>query len=68
MTDTISGRWALWALTFIYGEARQSDVQKGLTGNELFPMGRIVIEDEQGQVVREFDYESPGQICDRYLH
>lgn len=46
---------------FIYGEARQSDVQKGLTGNELFPMGRIVIEDEQGQVVREFDYESQGK-------
>ena len=46
---------------FIYGEARQSDVQKGLTGNELFPMGRIVIESEQGELVREFDYESQGK-------
>ena len=46
---------------FIYGEARQSDVQKGLTGNELFPMGRIVIENEQGELVREFDYESQGK-------
>ncbi len=46
---------------FIYGEARQSDVQKGLTGNELFPMGRIVIENEAGEIVREFDYESQGK-------
>ncbi len=46
---------------FIYGEARQSDVQKGLTGNELFPMGRIFIENETGEIIREFDYESQGK-------
>ncbi len=46
---------------FIYGEARRSDVQKGLTGNELFPMSRIIIENEQGEIVREFDYESQGK-------
>lgn len=46
---------------FIYGEAQQSDVQKSLTGNELFPMGRIIIENEQGELVREFDYEAQGK-------
>ena len=46
---------------FIYGEARQGDVQKGLTGNELFPMGRIFIENETGEIIREFDYESQGK-------
>ena len=46
---------------FIYGEARQGDVQKGLTGNELFPMSRIIIENEQGQILREFDYEAQGK-------
>lgn len=46
---------------FIYGEARQADVTKELSGNYVFPMGKIVIENEQGKVVRMFDYESKGK-------
>ena len=45
---------------FIYGEARQSDVQQDIAGNMSFPMGRIVIQDEYGQEIRSFDY---GEIC-----
>ena len=46
---------------FIYGEARQSDVQRDIAGNTIFPMGRLVIQDEYGQEVRTFDYESQGK-------
>lgn len=46
---------------FIYGEARQSDVQRDIAGNTIFPMGRLVIQDEYGQEVRAFDYESQGK-------
>lgn len=46
---------------FIYGEARQSDVQQDIAGNMSFPMGRVVIQDEYGQEIRSFDYESQGK-------
>ncbi len=42
---------------FIYGEARQSDVQQDISGSTGFPMGQIVIQDEQGEEIRSFDYE-----------
>ena len=46
---------------FIYGQAREEDVQKDITGNKIFPMGRIVIENEQGEELRIFDYEAKGK-------
>lgn len=46
---------------FIYGEARQTDITTDLTGQTVFPMGHLVIQDEQGGTVREFDYESQGK-------
>lgn len=46
---------------FIYGEARKEDVRKDITGKLLFPMGTIVIQDENGGVIREFSYEEQGK-------
>lgn len=46
---------------FIYGEARKDDIQKDITGNHIFPMGFVVIQDEQGVVIREFNYEEKGK-------
>ena len=46
---------------FIYGEARREDIQKDITGKRIFPMGYVVIQDEQGSVVREFAYEEQGK-------
>ena len=46
---------------FIYGEARQSDVQQDIAGNTVFPMGRVVIQDQNGNELRTSDYESLGK-------
>lgn len=46
---------------FIYGEARQSDVQQDIAGNITFPMGRVVIQDKDGNELRSSDYESRGK-------
>lgn len=46
---------------FIYGEARQSDVQQDIAGNQVFPMGRVVIQDQYGQEIRTSDYEAQGK-------
>ncbi len=46
---------------FIYGEARKEDIQKNMTGNRIFPMGHVVIQDASGSVRREFAYEDQGK-------
>ncbi len=46
---------------FIYGKARRDDVVKDLTGNRIFPMGHVVIENERGKVIQEFSYEEKGK-------
>ena len=47
---------------FIYGEARQSDVQQDIAGNWQFPMGRVVIQDQYGEELRVSDYEALGKF------
>lgn len=46
---------------FIYGEARQEDVQKDITGNQVFPMGSVVIENDQGEEIQSFNWEAKGK-------
>ena len=46
---------------FIYGEARQEDVQQDISGGYIFPMGRVVIQNESGEELRVSDYESIGK-------
>lgn len=46
---------------FIYGEAKKEDLSKDLAGNQIFPMGRVTIQDQYGKVVREFPYEEQGK-------
>lgn len=46
---------------FIYGKARKGDIVKDLTGNRIFPMGYVVIENERGKVIQEFPYEEKGK-------
>lgn len=47
---------------FIYGEARQSNVQQDIAGNWQFPMGRVVIQDQYGEELRVSDYEALGKF------
>jgi hypothetical protein len=46
---------------FIYGAAREEDIRTDAAGQQTFPMQRIVIRDNEGQEVREFDYLSKGK-------
>lgn len=46
---------------FIYGEARKEDITKSITGNVVFPMGYVAIQDENGARIREFSYEQQGK-------
>ena len=46
---------------FIYGKARKADIVKELTGKRIFPMGRVVIENERGKIIQEFPYEEKGK-------
>ena len=45
----------------IYGEARKEDIVKDVTGNYIFPMGQVTIQDERGNVIREFSYEEQNK-------
>ena len=45
----------------IYGEARKEDIVKDVTGNYVFPMGQVTIQDERGKVIREFPYEQQNK-------
>ena len=46
---------------FIYGTARQGDIQEDMTGQEIFPMYRVIIKNHNGGEVREFEYGSKGK-------
>ena len=46
---------------FIYGEAAQGDVREDIAGNWIFPMGRVVIQDQYGKELRASDYEALGK-------
>ncbi len=46
---------------FIYGEAAQDDVREDIAGNWIFPMGRVVIQDQYGKELRASDYEALGK-------
>ena len=46
---------------FIYGTARQGDIREDMTGQEIFPMYRVIIKNHDGGEVREFEYGSKGK-------
>ncbi len=46
---------------FIWGTARQSDIQQDLVGNMIFPMHCISIQNVSGQTIREFEYGEKGK-------
>lgn len=46
----------------IYGEARKEDIVKDITGKNVFPMGYVTIQDERGNVIREFPYEQQNKF------
>lgn len=46
---------------FIYGTARQEDIREDVTGQEIFPMYRVIIKNHNGGEVREFEYASKGK-------
>ena len=46
---------------FIYGEAAQGDVWEDIAGSRIFPMGRVVIQDQHGEQLRASDYEALGK-------
>lgn len=46
---------------FIYGTARQEDIREDVTGQEIFPMYRVIIKNHNGGEVREFEYGSKGK-------
>ncbi len=46
---------------FIYGTARQGDIREDVTGQEIFPMYRVIIKNHNGGEVREFEYGSKGK-------
>lgn len=46
---------------FIYGQAREEDVQKDITGNRIFPMGYVIILNENGSVIKKIPYEEQGK-------
>ncbi len=41
---------------FIYGVCAEADVAEDFAGNTLFPMYRVAIVDEKGNLIRNFDY------------
>ena len=45
---------------FIYGEAAQGDVGR-ISRERIFPMGRVVIQDQHGEQLRASDYEALGK-------
>lgn len=46
----------------IYGEARKEDVRKDITGKNVFPMGYVTIQDQNGKSIREFPYEQQNKF------
>jgi hypothetical protein len=46
---------------FIYGAALEEDINTDAAGQQTFPMQRVVIRDNEGQEVREFNYVSKGK-------
>lgn len=46
---------------FIYGEAAQEDVQQDISGSYVFPMGRVIIQDQYEEELRVSDYEALGK-------
>ena len=46
---------------FIYGVCAQEDVAEDFAGNTLFPMNRVEIVDEKGELIRKFDYLSKNK-------
>lgn len=46
----------------IYGQARKEDIVKDITGKNVFPMGYITIQDQNGKTIREFPYEQQNKF------
>lgn len=46
---------------FIYGTARKEEICEDVTGQEIFPMYRVIIKNHNGGEVREFEYASKGK-------
>lgn len=46
---------------FIYGIAAEADIVEDFSGNMLFPMNRVEIVDEKGELIRNFDYLSKNK-------
>lgn len=46
---------------FLYGTAREEEIQTDMAGRTVIPMYRVIIRDHSGNEVREFNYESKGK-------
>lgn len=46
---------------FIWGAAREADIQEDLVGNVIFPMYQISIQSASGKTIRDFDYGEQGK-------
>lgn len=46
---------------FIWGAAKDTDIQKDPVGNVIFPMYKISIQSRTGETIREFEYGEQGK-------